>query len=382
VISSGTLRIFVAVAVLACLPAGAGAGPTAGEYEGVGEVPVVGGNQVSARRRALELARRDAVGQAVVALLPEGKAEALGDQIRSEIHARAGVYVRTYRVLEERQAARRFRVKVAARLDISRLQDDLNRLVGIKPGEGGAGEAGQPPRLVVSFERSFPAAGRAPARAALISALARHDLRLSSGKAAESDAAGEAGVALVATLATPESKQIRGTAWPARRVTLTLRLLQGATEVTRSSAAAWGAAPTIDAALARALKPCLKKGLAALLKHDRARAMLAMRRTGWLEVRVVGVNSARQLRRLRAEVCRRWAGRGGCRLTGAGNGAANFSIRTRRAAASVGKSMEGRALGDNFILKVMRVEGGQLWLTVQEQAPPAAEDQPAAPDAG
>ena len=77
------------------------------EFEGVGEVPVVGGNQVSARKRAILAARRDAVSKAVATLLPESKMAELEQGLTRDIYPRVELYVGTYQVQEEAKQARR-----------------------------------------------------------------------------------------------------------------------------------------------------------------------------------------------------------------------------------------------------------------------------------
>jgi len=98
-------------------------------------VPVVGGNIVSARKRALDLARRNAVSVAVATLLTAEQVTAQQTALNGTVYRRHVLYVRSYRVLEEGDLGHQFRVRVAAVLDLKRLQSDLQRLLGLeRPG--------------------------------------------------------------------------------------------------------------------------------------------------------------------------------------------------------------------------------------------------------
>ncbi len=263
-------------------------GPAAAEYEGNAAVPIVGGNQVSARRRALLLARRDAVSRAVASLLSEERIAALEARLRKEIHARASHYVRSHRVLEESQEARRFRVKVAARLDMSRLEEDLNRLIG--PDKSPPGSP-PPSRVHLShrFDESWPLASRGTAKARVLAKLKARGLRVQSGDAPGVPRGNDETLGIVVALSIAENQAIRGTGWPAIKVDIALELSRGKEVVARIKAAAWGAEPTPDAALASALSGSLSSGLEALLRQPTARAILAKLRPGWVELRVTGV---------------------------------------------------------------------------------------------
>ena len=136
------------------------------EFQGIGEVPVIGGNQVSARKRAIRAAGRDAVSKAVASILPAEKVVELEQGLKRDIYARTGRYIRTYRVLEEEKEARRFRIKVAASLNLSRLRLDLSRLTDSVDGTTPTSAEQAQVTLKITFGEGWPAASRAGARAA------------------------------------------------------------------------------------------------------------------------------------------------------------------------------------------------------------------------
>src|SRR5438128_7508397 len=70
-------------------------------FEALGQAPVVGGDRVRARERALDEAMRQAVEQAVATLLPPAALSERAAQLKLHVYPRARDYVAGYRVLEE-----------------------------------------------------------------------------------------------------------------------------------------------------------------------------------------------------------------------------------------------------------------------------------------
>src|SRR5690242_18940772 len=74
-------------------------------FEALGQAPVVGGDRVRARERALDEALRQAVEQAASTLLDPDALVARASDLRLRIYPRARTYVGSYRVLEEGEQA-------------------------------------------------------------------------------------------------------------------------------------------------------------------------------------------------------------------------------------------------------------------------------------
>ena len=125
------------------------------EVAGEGQAQVVGGNLVSARRRALELARRNAVASAVAAMVSPEQLAAHEAALRGGVYRRHGSYLRRYRVLEEVQEGATFRVRVAAVVNTKRLQSDVSRLLGTAPAIAPAGR----PRVGLTVQVTAPSGG-------------------------------------------------------------------------------------------------------------------------------------------------------------------------------------------------------------------------------
>ncbi|PID38923.1 MAG: hypothetical protein CSA24_00355 [Deltaproteobacteria bacterium] len=110
-----------------------------------GTASVVGGNVVSARRRALHRAQRAALERAAKALTPQLdalKARALAGHLPR--------LLRTYRVLKEAREGQAYHVQVEARFDLRRLR----RLIGVTTAKAlGAGSSppGSKPLLAISL---------------------------------------------------------------------------------------------------------------------------------------------------------------------------------------------------------------------------------------
>jgi hypothetical protein len=111
-----------------------------GEHVVTGEAPVVNGNAVVAKQRALAEAFRQAVERAFSDLLKEGGGEAQPGsaglaQLKASFANRGQRFVRSYRVLEEEEANGRLRVQVDAEVDTALLRREMERARGTSAGE-------------------------------------------------------------------------------------------------------------------------------------------------------------------------------------------------------------------------------------------------------
>ncbi|MES1204937.1 MAG: hypothetical protein ABUS79_03280 [Pseudomonadota bacterium] len=191
-------------------------GPSGGRI-GAGEVAIVGGNVASARERALADAVKQAVDQAITALIPDGRATQ--PKTVSQVLGRARGYVRRYRTLEEGERGRGlYGVRIEADIDEMALQRAFDRPTpSVGCGAAAAAPAGGPPAalapsyLVVAagVPEAATAAHRAFAGAGARVQAAPADL-VDPTKAVDAAArAGLANVAFVSGTATSDGK-VRG----------------------------------------------------------------------------------------------------------------------------------------------------------------------------
>src|SRR5262245_58261650 len=111
--------------------------------QALGQAPIVAGNRVSARDRALDEALKQAVDQALTYVLdPDSRLRAQA-ALRRDLLPRARTYAPSYRVLDEHEApGKLFQVQLEARVDTAALRRDAVALAGAG---GGPPIRGQPP---------------------------------------------------------------------------------------------------------------------------------------------------------------------------------------------------------------------------------------------
>jgi hypothetical protein len=115
----------------------AGEAPTPGWYVGQGQARIVNEDRVTARKRALDEALRQAVERAVDGLLgPEVRASR-PHEVRA-VTGRAGTLIERYRVLTESDAGGLYQVQIEATVDAQRLGAALGRAAGPRPAAGPA----------------------------------------------------------------------------------------------------------------------------------------------------------------------------------------------------------------------------------------------------
>ncbi|HUS64665.1 MAG TPA: hypothetical protein VMZ28_09000, partial [Kofleriaceae bacterium] len=115
--------VVVCAPVLFALPA-FGQEPS---FEALGQAPVVAGDRVRARERALDDAMRQAVEQAVATVLDPEQLVARNSDLRLRIYPKARSYVTNYRVLDEGDPTQAgvFQMHISAQVSTGRLQRDL-----------------------------------------------------------------------------------------------------------------------------------------------------------------------------------------------------------------------------------------------------------------
>jgi hypothetical protein len=97
-------------------------------FEALGQAPVVGGDRVRAKERALDDGLRQAVEQAAAALLGPSELAARASELKLRIYPRARSYVTTWRVLEEGEQGGLFQLRLSAQVATTKLGRDLAAL--------------------------------------------------------------------------------------------------------------------------------------------------------------------------------------------------------------------------------------------------------------
>jgi hypothetical protein len=177
-------------------------GPAPGMKLVSGQAPVVGGNAVGARERALDDALRQAVEQTIAEIADPAARAAQAKTIKTLL-ARARSYVPRYRTLEEGETNGVYAMRLEAEVDELALR---RKLEPAAPASTGAGRAAAPGVTVVTAD-ALPAS--AALAADLVSALASAGLKARAGDAAAPPAPGQA-TARVTGTATNEG-EARGT---------------------------------------------------------------------------------------------------------------------------------------------------------------------------
>lgn len=96
-------------------------------FEALGQAPIVAGDRVRARERALDEALRQAVEQATATVLEPGDLVARASDLRLRIYPKAKTYVTTYRILDEGEnPPGMFQVHLSAAVATARLARDLS----------------------------------------------------------------------------------------------------------------------------------------------------------------------------------------------------------------------------------------------------------------
>src|ERR1700761_3081977 len=96
-------------------------------FEALGQAPIVAGDRVRARERALDEALRQAVEQATATVLEPSDLVARASDLKLRIYPKAKSYVANYRILDEgEQPPGTFQVHLSASVATGRLARDLS----------------------------------------------------------------------------------------------------------------------------------------------------------------------------------------------------------------------------------------------------------------
>lgn len=202
-----------------------------GVQVGIAQATIVGGNIASARERALSDALKQAVAQAVDAIVPEAT-RAAHPKVAAQILGRARSYVRRYRTLEEGELpGHLYGVRVEADIDEPAVHRAFDRgAAAAAPGTSSTAEGGRAIYLLVVN-------GPAEAQTAVTAALSATGARVEqappspadgSRLAAAASSVNAFAVALVEGSATPEGK-VRGPGVDSVSCALGVRLVAPAT---------------------------------------------------------------------------------------------------------------------------------------------------------
>ncbi len=94
-------------------------------FEALGQAPVVAGDRVRARERALDEALKQAIEQGVATVLTPDELVARSSQLKLRVYPRARSFVTTYRVLDEGEQNGVFQVHLSAQVSTGMLQREL-----------------------------------------------------------------------------------------------------------------------------------------------------------------------------------------------------------------------------------------------------------------
>src|SRR5437588_4189666 len=118
------------VAIILALPVLTGAQEPM--FEALGQAPIVAGDRVRARERALDEALRQAVEQATATVLDPSELVARASDLKLRIYPKAKTYITTYRILDEgEQPPGTFGVHLSAAVATARLARDLSTTTGV-----------------------------------------------------------------------------------------------------------------------------------------------------------------------------------------------------------------------------------------------------------
>src|SRR2546423_9105376 len=103
-------------------------------FEALGQAPIVAGDRVRARERALDEALRQAVEQATATVLEPAELVARASDLKLRIYPKAKTYITTYRILDESEnPPGTFQVHLSAAVATGKLARDLSTGTGTTP---------------------------------------------------------------------------------------------------------------------------------------------------------------------------------------------------------------------------------------------------------
>lgn len=322
------------------------------EYEGAGEATIIGGNLVSARKRAMKKASEDAVTSAVVTMTSPEKLNEAGDKLNSSIHQRYHRYIRSYRVLEESQEDRVFRIRIAVKLDGKRLLRDLKRIVGdASPVHPPSSESRRRIGLRLTVEAPDAVKFRQLFASQLEQAL----------QAAGFDPVQDDAVRLIAsaTLMVAAEEGVRGMDLVGARAEISIT----AANLVRRHAVDWGMGDSMEQAARMAVQRVLKRTLPQVVRDLGERWPARKVKQGERMVVVSNVKSFDQYRAIRSALTDKIVGVQGCVPRRMSHKEVSFSVRTEIAVRDLADALAGQSF-QGFKLNSQRIEGGSAWLTI------------------
>lgn len=277
---------------------------TADGFTGEGSARIVGGNLVSARRRALAQAQQVALAAAVTSLKLTLDAAALRALV-----ARVDRLLRNYSVQEERRDGQTYRLRLSASFDLARLR----RIASPRAASPRPTRVAVAPTLI-ALQLQVVGTNVVVARNALLkelgASLTGRGMTLATGasdrSAAQIAAPGARGL-LVVKLETAEAPGVRGLALLGGQAKLGLRVEQASGGLlAQRSAAAWGRGQSVAEAIQQAVQRVVAKGLdASLLAGLEARWRALPRKAGDLVLRIGGLQAPEQYRQVRRVLLQR-----------------------------------------------------------------------------
>jgi hypothetical protein len=337
------------------------------EVAGEAQAQVVGGNLVSARRRALELARRDAVGAAVAAMVSPEQLATHEAALRGGVYRRHASYIRRYRVLEEAQEGAAFRIRVAAVVNIKRLQSDVSRLLGTKPTVAPSGR----PRIGVRMQVTVPPDGEP-----LGGALGRRvQEKLTAAGFPVADESTPSQVVVAVRVLAEDAEGVRGLGLAGGKAQASVKAtLESGAVLAQKEVTTWGTGKTEKAARRVAAERAVDE-LADVVEEALSQRWPRGAASGGRMVRVSGVVSLRQHLALQRYLARavpgvrrvapwRFAAKEVWLMVQGGVKLQELSRLLVSQVFQPPSSGQQTAEADQFRLKLKSLDGGIAWLTV------------------
>jgi hypothetical protein len=345
-----------------------------------GQAPVVGGNAAGARERALEDALKQAVNQALAAIV-DPQARAAQAKTLKALEAKARNFVPRYRTLEEGEANGVYTIRLEAEVDEAALRRRIERGAApvALPPTSTAAKAAAPGMLVVAGEKGEASAAFVPS---LVAALSAGGVRARGGDPGETTAG--AAVQAAARGSLEEAALVTAEVLPEGMVRGTGRVAVSCRANVRLFAAPVGGAVGERAATARVFVDADKAGEGPGQCRSQLAADLAGRLAG-VTSPTTGAAAGSDLRAITvdadvvepaaiAELVKGLRGVGlvsAAELTRVSTGRAEIRVRTRAAPAALAAALS-RASGTMITLSDVQISGETIRARARLRAAPGA----------
>jgi hypothetical protein len=300
------------------------------DVEGLGESPVVGGNLVSARARALAAAQRDCVNRAVAGELGAERAQREASKL-APVLVRAERYLRSYRVLDEGEQGARFAVRLSCDLDGGRLRKALELALG-SPLAATTSTSWQLRLVAGELDRTLEARVLQRVRQALL----RAGLRLGPGPGT-----------LELRVRSSAEQAVRGLGWPTQHASAELVISPAGIS---ASAEGHAAARVEPEARRSAVEQAVDGALA---------VSLPLLGAGRFELRAGGLRGIAELLELQRALEEAGAS---ARLHAVEGMSASFTVEAAGGAPELAVALRARGLGGRPVSQ-LAIRGGALWVT-------------------